>query len=155
MVLFWDIAHGNCCVEAGTNLKGHITFLFLHHKSVFMKLNSFRNFNYYVQFFLECALFISVGHFGFTLFENLAVSIFLSFLFPFLAIGFWGTYRNSRSPLRLPYPHGYIFSVLGFGVGASMLHTTGKTVIALVFISVAFINQLILLYYEKRALKRS
>lgn len=120
-----------------------------------MKVISFKYFNLILAYFLECVLFIAVGNFGFNLSESMAISIFLSVILPLIAMRYWGVYNSPKSPKRLEQPHRIVFAILAFGVGATAFHSTGKPLIALTFIILAFINQLILFYFEKKESKRS
>ena len=132
-----------------------LKFYFHKTNQLIMKVNSFKYYNLILAFFLESILFISVGNFGFNLSESMAISIFLSVILPLVAMYYWGKYQAPKSPFRLKQPHRTIFAILGFSVGATALHSTEKPVIALIFIILAFINQLILFYFEKKELKRS
>lgn len=118
-----------------------------------MKRNRFIYFNFYVTFFLECILFMSIGKFAYNLSDNRVISIFLCVISIHTSLRYWAMFQARKSPNRLPQPHRLAFAVLGFGVGASMLHTNGESLIAVIFIITAFINQVIHFYYEKRKLK--
>ncbi|HXR83612.1 MAG TPA: YrdB family protein [Hanamia sp.] len=122
----------------------HVIKLFI------MKVNAFKTFNLFLAFLLETVLFISVGNLGFNLSENIVISIFLCVILPMIAIYCWGTYQSSKSPRRLEQPHRFIVAILGFSAGATAFNVTGKPILALTFIILAFINQLILFYMEKR-----
>jgi hypothetical protein len=100
--------------------------------------------NLAVAFFLEIAMLVAFGYFGFHYPQNTIMKYVLMITLPVIAIMLWGYFAAPKSKHRLQQPSRVLFALTMFGAAIFLLNLTGKTMLAAVFAIMVIINQLLL-----------
>lgn len=101
--------------------------------------------NLAVAFFLEMAMIVAFGYFGFHYPKIILIKYILVILLPVIAMALWGYFAAPKSKHQLQQPRRYFFALAMFGAAAALLFLTGNTMLASVFAILAIINQTSLL----------
>jgi hypothetical protein len=105
--------------------------------------------NLAAAFFLETAMIISLGYFGYQYPQTMLMKYVLMIGFPFIATILWGFLAAPKSKHRLQKLPRLIFALTIFGTAIFLLNSTGKTMLAAVFAILVIINQLLLFIIEE------
>ncbi len=105
--------------------------------------------NLAVAFFLELAMIVSFGYFGYQYPDNMIVKYCLMIILPLTATSLWGYFAAPKSKHRLPKNQRTVFALLLFGTSIFLLNLAGKTELAVFFAIFIVINQLLLFILEK------
>ncbi len=100
--------------------------------------------NLAAAFFLETAMIISFGYFGYQYPQTMLMKYVLMIGFPLIATILWGFLAAPKSKYRLQKIPRTIFALTLFGAAIFLLNSTGKTLLAAVFAILVVINQLLL-----------
>jgi hypothetical protein len=100
-------------------------------------------------FFLEIAMLISVGYCGFQYPQNIILKYLLMILLPLIAAILWGIFAAPKSRLRLQQPYRMFFAMILFGVAVFLLYRSGIATLAVVFVILVVINQLLALILKQ------
>jgi hypothetical protein len=105
--------------------------------------------NLAVAFFLEMAMIIALGYFGFHYPQSTLLKYVLMIALPLAAIFLWGYFAAPKSKHRLQQPYRVLFALAVFGASVFLLNMTGKTMLAAVFAIMIMINQLFLFIFKQ------
>ena len=100
--------------------------------------------NLAVAFFLETAMMVSFGYFGYYYPQNIMIKYVLVIGLPLSATILWGLLAAPKSKYRLPKLPRTIFALTLYGTSVFLLHTAGQTLLAAVFAIFMVFNQLLL-----------
>ncbi len=102
-----------------------------------------------VSFLLELAMLGAFAYWGAQSGESTLIKVVLAVGLPLVAIVIWGVYNAPRSARRLPPVPRILLSLLLFIGAAVALAVAGQPALALVFVVVAVVNQ-VLIYVWKQ-----
>lgn len=105
--------------------------------------------NLAMAFFLELAMIIAFGYFGFHYPKIILIQYILVILLPIIAMALWGYFAAPKSKHRLQQPQRYFFALVMFGAAIALLFLTGNTMSASVFAILVIINQTLLLILKQ------
>ena len=105
--------------------------------------------NLAAAFFLETAMIISFGYFGYHHPQTMLMKYILMIGLPLIATILWGFLAAPKSKYRLEKLPRLIFVLTLFGAAIFLLNSTGKTMLAAVFAILVVINQLLLFILEE------
>ena len=105
--------------------------------------------NLTAAFFLEIAMIIAFGYFGFHYPQNILLKYLLMIALPVIAIVLWGYFAAPKSKHRLQQPYRILFALGIFSVSVFALNITGKTTLAAVFAIMVIFNQLFLFIFKQ------
>ncbi len=100
--------------------------------------------NLIATFFLEIAMLVSFGYFGFHYPQNTVMKYIAMIGLPLTAISLWGIFAAPKSKFRLQQPSRILFALALFGISIFLLNETEKIMLAAVFAVMVIINQLLL-----------
>lgn len=100
-------------------------------------------------FFLEIAMILAFGYFGFHYPQNILLKYVLMIALPLVAIILWGYFAAPKSKHRLQQPYRVLFALAIFGASVFLLNMTGKTMLAAVFAIMVIINQLLAFIFKQ------
>lgn len=101
--------------------------------------------NLALTFFLELAMLIALGYWGFT-----QSGLILGIGAPLLAAVIWGLWMAPKSTRRLTGVRYLLLKFILFGAAAQALVAAGQPVWAVVFAVVALLNQILLIVWDQR-----
>jgi hypothetical protein len=107
-----------------------------------------------VAFLLELGMLAAFAYWGFTTGTNLPVRLVLGIGVPLLAILIWGRFMAPQSKARLTGSSYLMLKIILFGAAAIALAVAGQTTLALIFVVVSVINQILLLVWKPETLKQ-
>lgn len=107
-----------------------------------------KSINLAVAFLLELCMLAALAYWGFQA-ESTLLKIVLGIGAPALAIVIWGLFMAPRSPRRLTGWAYLILKSVLFGIAAIVLAAAGQAALAVVFVAVAVINQILLLVWQQ------
>ncbi|HSN08612.1 MAG TPA: YrdB family protein [Hanamia sp.] len=105
--------------------------------------------NLAAAFFLEIAMIISFGYFGYHYPQAMLMKYLLMIGLPLIAAILWGFLAAPKSKYRLQKLPRLIFALTLFGAAIFLLNSTGKTTLAAVFAILVVINQMLLFILEE------
>ncbi|MEO6905794.1 MAG: YrdB family protein [Ginsengibacter sp.] len=103
-----------------------------------------KSINIALAFFLEIAMLVAFGYFGFHYSQNTVMKYMLMITLPLIAMVLWGYFSAPKSKHRLQQPSRVVFVLTVFGAAIFFLNMTGETLLAAVFAIIVIINQLML-----------
>jgi hypothetical protein len=112
-------------------------------------VNALKAINLGVTFLLELCMLAALAYWGFQTSENLPVRIVLGIGAPVLAVVIWGRFLAPRSTIRLTGLAYLALKFILFGLAALALAAAGQPTLALIFVVVAVINQVLLLVWKQ------
>lgn len=99
--------------------------------------------NLALAFLLELVMLAAFIYWGFQTGTETIVKIILGVGAALVAVVIWGRFMAPRSPRRLKGTAYIILKFVLFGIAALALVAVGQTTIAIIFIAVAIINQIL------------
>ncbi|MGN6195602.1 MAG: YrdB family protein [Ginsengibacter sp.] len=105
--------------------------------------------NLAVAFFLELAMIVAFGYFGFHYPKIMLIKYILVILLPVIAMALWGYFAAPKSTHQLQQPRRYFFALAMFGAAIALLFLTGNSMLASVFAILVVINQTLLLILKQ------
>ena len=105
--------------------------------------------NLAIPFFLEIAMIVTLGYFGFHYPQNILLKYVLMIALPIGAIVLWGYFAAPKSKHRLQQPYRVLFALAIFGASVFLLNMTGKTMLAAFFAIMIILNQLFLFIFKQ------
>ena len=111
-----------------------------------------KSINLGVAFLLELCMLAALAYWGFQTGGNLPLNIVLGIGAPLLAIVVWSQFMAPRAAKRLTgWPYLVLKSII-FGVAAIGLAVAGQSTLAIIFVVVAVINQILLTVWKQETL---
>lgn len=107
-------------------------------------LAALRVLNLAVAFFLELAVLVAAGYWGFTLPVNAVGRLLTGLGVPLVFAVLWGVFASPKAPLPLDGLARAGFMVAWFGAGVALLALAGRAVPAVVLGAVYVVNTLML-----------
>ena len=108
-----------------------------------------RAINFAAAFFLELAMIVSFGYFGYQYPENTILKYCLLIILPLAATTLWGFFAAPKSKHRLPKIQRVVFALALFGTSIFLLNATGRTMLAEIFAVLVVSNQVLLFILEE------
>lgn len=96
-----------------------------------------------VAFILELAMLIALSIAGYQLAGTTFLKYSLATLLPITTISLWAVWAAPRSKRRLPFPWLSVFKLVLFSITALLLFRSGHSIAAIVFGTVAYVNELV------------
>lgn len=107
--------------------------------------------NLAITFFLELAMLIALGYWGWHTGDTLLMKITLAISTPSGAAIIWGAFMAPKSKWRLKGIAYLIVKALLFAWAAICLYAAGQPTLAIIFIVIAVINQILLFVWGGHA----
>lgn len=111
-----------------------------------MTLLAFKNVNLALRFFLELAVLVALGYWGFQTGQNVLFKILFGIGLPIIAIIVWAILGAPRSTHHLQGVGYLILSVIFFGAAALALYLAGQHTLGILFALIFAINHVFLNY---------
>ncbi|GAA1272917.1 hypothetical protein Psi02_05540 [Planotetraspora silvatica] len=103
-----------------------------------------------LMFFLELGVLFSVGHWGFTVSESLALRLLAGIGAPALFIAVWAVFGAANNPpVPLKGAARAVLEILWFGGGAAALVASGLVTAGAVFAAVYIVNAVLRLVWHQ------
>lgn len=110
-----------------------------------------KSINLGMTFLLELCMLAALFYWGLQASDSTILRLGLAIVAPLLAVLIWGRFMAPRSRTRLSGWSYLILKSILFGVAALALAMAGQVTLAIVFVVVAVINQLLLLVWKQDA----
>lgn len=110
---------------------------------------SLKSINAGLAFFLELAMLVSLGYWGFYGDKSTFVKWSLGIGLPVLTAIIWGIFLAPRAKYRLGNISGNLLALLLFLLAATLLYYTQHHGIAVIFASVAIVNRVLILLWKQ------
>jgi hypothetical protein len=94
-----------------------------------------------LAFLVEVAMLILLGHWGYHLFDNMAMKILFAVLAPLVAAILWAIFAAPKSKTRLKQPLLLVFKLVMFIGTAILLYWSGHIYIAAALTFFGLLNQ--------------
>jgi len=96
-----------------------------------------------LRFLVEMGVLLAIGNWGAYIATNPLIKCFLGVGLPLFIIGIWSIFGSPKARVPLnPFTHGLVEAAL-FTLAVLALYETGRTLIAIVFASMAIFSQLV------------
>ncbi|MGV3489182.1 MAG: YrdB family protein [Tuberibacillus sp.] len=105
--------------------------------------------NLALRFILEICALLSLGYWGFHLDLGLGLKIIVGIGAPLLAAVIWGTFGSPAAPISIKSWARLFLEIIIFGCAALALYAAGKTVWAIVFVSLAALNRVLMQMWDQ------
>ena len=107
-----------------------------------------------ITFLLELGMLAAFAYWGFTTGSTLPVQLLLGIGVPLLAILIWGRFMAPKSSTRLTGMAYLVLKSILFGAAALGLVAVGQTTLAVIFVVVSVINQILLLVWKQETFEQ-
>jgi hypothetical protein len=96
-----------------------------------------------VAFFIELIMLVALSVSGYQLATTAFLKYSLAIGLPMITILLWAKWAAPRSKSRLPFPWLSVFKLILFSISALLLFYSGHVKGAIIFASVAYVNELL------------
>ena len=105
--------------------------------------------NLAVIFLLELAMLAAVAYWGFQATDSGLINVVLGTALPVLFIVVWARWMAPRSQTRLAGTSYVVVKSILFGIAALLLFFSGQSTLALIFVAVAVISQVLAILWKQ------
>ncbi|MBU8589180.1 YrdB family protein [Priestia megaterium] len=105
--------------------------------------------NLMLRFSLELFALGSLAYWGFQTGKG-SMRVLLSIGAPLIIAVFWGIFGSPRSYVQLSTPIHILLELLIFGLPSVALYTSGKHSLALIYITIAIINRILMYMWQQQ-----
>lgn len=105
--------------------------------------------NLALAFFIELAMLIAIGYWGFQLKQGLFLRILAGIGLPVLVAVAWGVFLSPKAMVPLAEPFKAIAKLLLFGLAAYLLYLAGSTRWSLIFAIAVLVNTVLLYLWRQ------
>jgi hypothetical protein len=102
-----------------------------------------------LTFFLELAMLIALGYWGFYGDKSVVIQWLLGIGLPLLAAVLWGIFLAPKATHRLGSTSGNLFSLILFLLAATVLFFTPYSVLAIIFALTAIANRVFIVIWKQ------
>lgn len=114
-------------------------------------MNPLHGINLAMTFFLELAMLIALGYWGWHTGDTVLSRIALAVATPAAAVMLWGAMMSPKAKWRLKGGAYLALKTVLFGAAALALYAAGQPTLAIIFIVIAVINQILLFVWGGKA----
>ncbi|MGE8203931.1 YrdB family protein [Heyndrickxia sp. NPDC080065] len=97
-----------------------------------------------IMFLIELASLVAFSYWGFHLDKGLFAKIVFGVGTPLLVAIFWGIFIAPKASIPVSVPLRILLQIIIFGLAAVSLHSSGRSVLAILFIIVTIINMFLM-----------
>ncbi|MCB0697803.1 MAG: YrdB family protein [Chitinophagaceae bacterium] len=112
-------------------------------------LGIIKTLNLVLAFTLEICMLAIVAYWGFHLKHSLLIRILAGIGVPAIFIGIWGIFLSPKAIITLELPVKISGKLLLFGIATTLLYSSGKTTLAIIFAVATAINLLLLITWKQ------
>lgn len=114
-----------------------------------MIIDALKGINTAIAFFLELAMLIAFGYWGFHGEKSTWLKWLLGIGIPLIVIVAWGFWMAPRSEYRLGLLPGVIVSSILFLLAAAALYQTGQTTLATIMAVITIVHEILVLLWRQ------